>query len=104
LLLKPLEMATKEISGDHYVIAGIIIPLVYCIRKKMNEFNVTSETANALKTFLSAELTKRFCQIELMNLLTISTILDPRYYHLDIIRVDIDIFIVDLRNLIFKTR
>ncbi|KAJ8882280.1 hypothetical protein PR048_018768 [Dryococelus australis] len=42
-LLKPFEYATKELSGEKYVIISKIIPLINCLKTKVEAVQGTSE-------------------------------------------------------------
>lgn len=77
--LKPLELVTKEMSGDKYVTCSKIIPLVSCMINKIRNLQAETATACYLKDHLLIHIDKRFKNIEKINIYAFSTILDPRF-------------------------
>ena len=73
-VLKPFEATTREVSADKYVSISKIIPLARSLQ------HLTSGTDKdiTLVTELTAQLRRRFTNIESAHLLAISTLLDPR--------------------------
>ena len=72
-VLKPFEATTREVSADKYVSISKIIPLARSLQ------HLTSGTDKdiTLVTELTAQLRRRFTNIESAHLLAISTLLDP---------------------------
>ncbi|CAB3230265.1 unnamed protein product [Arctia plantaginis] len=79
LVLRPLEAATKEISGDRYCTSSKVIPLVHCLVLKIQPLQLEDSLANELKSFVLNEIEKRMGAIERVTPLAIATVLDPRY-------------------------
>lgn len=80
LILRPLEVATKEISGDKYCTISKIIPLVRCIFSKITSAGVVGEpVAREVQKLALQEITKRMGSIEHVTPLAIANILDPRF-------------------------
>ena len=73
-VFKPFLEATENISGDKYVSASMIIPLVKLLRKSM-----MSHTSFPLAAKLSAELSQRFAPIEGAYVTAVTTLLDPHF-------------------------
>ncbi|XP_011703008.1 PREDICTED: uncharacterized protein LOC105459036, partial [Wasmannia auropunctata] len=80
-VMSPIEAATKEICGEHYTTGSKVIPLINCLKKKINNlsFDLISPTALKLLDSLSANINMRFGAVEQVTILAISTILDPRF-------------------------
>ncbi|XP_075213813.1 E3 SUMO-protein ligase ZBED1-like [Lycorma delicatula] len=80
LILRPLEVATKEISADKYCTTSKIIPLVRCIFSKITSAGVAGEpVAREVQKLALQEITKRMGSIEHVTPLAIANILDPRF-------------------------
>ncbi|KAH9634429.1 hypothetical protein HF086_008263 [Spodoptera exigua] len=79
LVLRPLEAATKEVSGDRYCTSSKVIPLVHCLVLKIQPLQLEDSLANELKSFVLNEIEKRMGAIERVTPLAIATVLDPRY-------------------------
>jgi len=77
-VLKPMEVATRELCGQKYVTGSTVIPLINCLIKKTESIYLTHPTALTLKRTMLDNLNKRFGRMEERGLLSISTILDPR--------------------------
>ncbi|XP_066596475.1 E3 SUMO-protein ligase ZBED1-like [Prorops nasuta] len=78
-LLKPFENATKIISGEKYLTASKVIPIVNTLKIKLIETISETEIGNEMKHLLLEKFQERFSNIENEKILTISTILDPRF-------------------------
>ncbi|XP_017475565.1 PREDICTED: zinc finger BED domain-containing protein 4-like [Rhagoletis zephyria] len=81
-VLKPFEIATKEISGENFVTVSKVIPIVKTLRAQMrNEMlkNASSDLVLKMKTLLNNQLTTRFKNIEDNHILALSCVLDPRF-------------------------
>lgn len=81
LVLGPLEVATREISGEHYVTASKIIPLINCINNSMKALDtkLVTDASIQLRAAVIKNLDKRFSQKEFVHTLAIATLLDPRF-------------------------
>ena len=80
-VLRPIEVLTKELCGERYVTSSKLIPMVNCLKKKVESLRIKVKTATAksLLSRLVSEISKRFGQIESSHVNAISTILDPRF-------------------------
>ncbi|CAH2090993.1 unnamed protein product [Euphydryas editha] len=64
LILRPLELATKEICGDKYCTTSKIIPLVHCIFSNITSVAVKEPVAKEVQKLVLQEMTKRMGPIE----------------------------------------
>jgi len=82
-ILSSLEKITVEMSGEGYVTCSKIIPIVNCLAKTMEKLSPNTETGKILHRNIQNQILKRFysdeSNIEKNDILTISTILDPRF-------------------------
>lgn len=78
-ILRPLETITKEVSGEDYVTASKIIPIVSCLTETYNAMKTSTDVGAKTKTLIIEGLKKRFGQVEQVHLLAAATILDPRF-------------------------
>lgn len=78
-LLKPLELVTKEISGQNYITTSKVIPLAHTIKSKVENLTPTSEIGIALQLQLLSQINKRFDKMEHSHILAMTTVLDPRF-------------------------
>jgi len=81
-LLRPLEVATKELCGEQYFSSSMVIPIVHLLETKINESITTQNLSNQLKNAIKLKCSKRLGQIENVTFLAIATILDPRFKRL----------------------
>lgn len=81
-LLKPFEFITREASAENYVTISKIIPMISCLRTKMQNFTSTFSVVKDLQSALKVEIEKRFGNIESNSMVAIATILDPRFKNL----------------------
>ncbi|CAD0205153.1 unnamed protein product [Chrysodeixis includens] len=79
MVLRPLEAATKEISGDKYCTSSKIIPLVRCMLSKITSAVIEDPVAKEVQKLAINELNKRMGSIEHVTALAIACILDPRF-------------------------
>lgn len=79
MVLRPLEAATKEISGDKYCTSSKIIPLVRCMLSKITSAIIEDPTAKEVQKLAINEINKRMGPIEHVTALAIANILDPRF-------------------------
>lgn len=78
-LLAPLESATRDISGEHYLTVSMAIPVVKNLKSQINAISPTSTIATNLKKHISSEIKKRLDTTESISVLGIGTLLDPRF-------------------------
>ncbi|KAL4123342.1 hypothetical protein QTP88_015539 [Uroleucon formosanum] len=78
-VLRPMEVATKELCGQKYVTGSKVIPLINCLIKKTESINLSNPIALTLKQAMLDNLYKRFGRMEEISLLSVATILDPRF-------------------------
>ncbi|XP_072375547.1 E3 SUMO-protein ligase ZBED1-like [Diabrotica undecimpunctata] len=78
-ILLPLETATKQLSGEKYTTSSIVIPMIFNIKKKIEGSTPKYEIGKKLKESLLGECNKRFGMAEQVHLLSVSTLLDPRF-------------------------
>ncbi|XP_063931343.1 zinc finger BED domain-containing protein 4-like [Zophobas morio] len=81
-LLGPFEDATKNISGEKYVSGSLVIPMTNCIKTSLHRINVSNPFAKNLKKELEAQIEKKLDPLETNILLSIATIVDPRFKRL----------------------
>lgn len=74
-------LIAKEINlcAQKYITGSKIIPLMHCLIKKIESIEVNVVVATALKLNLSNNLQTRFGRVEYVEILSIVTILDPRF-------------------------
>lgn len=77
--MRPLEVITKEISGENYVTASKIIPIVFCLSETYNTMENSTDIGAKIRTLIVDGLKKRFGMVEQVHLLAAATILDPRF-------------------------
>ncbi|XP_026826929.1 zinc finger BED domain-containing protein 1 [Ooceraea biroi] len=77
--LAPFKEATTQISGDKYVTASIVLPLCHNVLDTLNELKLTTNAAMELKKNLLKEIQIKYVPLERNKLLTIATLLDPRF-------------------------
>lgn len=78
-ILRPLEAATKEISGDKYCTGSKVIPLVRCMLSKLKTFTTDEPLVMEVQKLVLKEINKRMGAIEQVSSLAIATIFDPRF-------------------------
>ncbi|XP_071567441.1 E3 SUMO-protein ligase ZBED1-like isoform X2 [Temnothorax nylanderi] len=80
-VLQPLEELTRELCGERFVTASKVIPLINCLKKKIENLRGSLKTQIALSLLdrLEKSISMRFGQIENNSIMAASTILDPRF-------------------------
>lgn len=78
-VLRPIEAATKEVSGDKYCTSSKVIPLIHCLLLKVKTLRLEESLAKELQSLVLKEIDKRMGVIERVTPLAIATILDPRF-------------------------
>lgn len=78
-VLRPIEVATREVSGQKYITSSKVIPLTRMIGNKIIALQPKTTIGIQLQKSLLSEMKKRLLPIESVNILAVSTILDPRF-------------------------
>lgn len=78
-ILGPFELATKEFSTEKHISACKVIPIPVLLEKKLTYLKCSTKEAKQLLDQLRIESFKRFHNVQKINLLAVSTILDPRF-------------------------
>ncbi|XP_023312348.1 zinc finger BED domain-containing protein 4-like [Anoplophora glabripennis] len=81
-VLKPLENATKTISGDQYITGSMVIPLtngVYSVYMNLKNKNNIQESAMKVVISIIKGLDDRLGNLERSKTFAVSTYLDPRF-------------------------
>jgi len=78
-ILEILEKVTSEISGQKYATMSLVIPIISCINDNLSTMLPTSRIGVEFKNAITDEMKKRFEFIEKNYLLSVSTIIDPRF-------------------------
>lgn len=79
-ILKPFERVTKNISGQDYLTASLVIPLVNGLNSALNKIEVPeNECVQRVLINFKRSLKERLGNSENSNTLSIATFLDPRF-------------------------
>ncbi|XP_058822371.1 zinc finger BED domain-containing protein 4-like [Topomyia yanbarensis] len=80
-LLWPFYDATVEMSAEKTTTASKVIPLISMINIELSKVEIPDRDicAQSLKKFLTGEMVRRFGEAEYNMLLTMATLLDPRF-------------------------
>ena len=78
-LLRPFDEATSDISGENYVTASKVLPLIKILNENLEQVTVVCEESVRLKAILKTNLKKRFDNFEQKQVLAIASTLDPRF-------------------------
>ena len=78
-IMEPIRSVITEISGDTYPTSSMIIPILNCMRRKIDSIIPNTDIGREFKGRLQSAMESRFKVTEYNSLLRISTILDPRY-------------------------
>lgn len=84
-LLANLERLTREFSGESYITASMVIPLLNCFLKAIQPSTPKSSIGLQLKDTLLKEFDARFKDREHAHLLAIPMVLDPRFKNIHFI-------------------
>jgi len=79
LLLGIIEKLTKELSTEKYVMSSKIIPVIVCTQNLIKNEKPVFNIAKKLQIKLLEEFAYRCGKLEYNPILSISTILDPRF-------------------------
>ncbi|KYN04655.1 Zinc finger BED domain-containing protein 4, partial [Cyphomyrmex costatus] len=78
-LMKPIENVITEISGQSYPTCSVIIPLVYCMKCIIHDNRPSTEIGIVFKENLQSAIENRCKNFENNEIMSIATILDPRF-------------------------
>lgn len=78
-ILRPIEVATREVCGEKYVTCSKVIPLTRLLNTKITTLEPKQAIAENLKNNVIAEIKKRLLPTEYVNILAVATLLDPRF-------------------------
>lgn len=79
MLLGVIEKLTRELSTEKYVMSSKIIPILVCTQNLIKNKKPTFSVAKNLQTKLLEEFTYRCDKFEYNSILSICSILDPRF-------------------------
>eukprot|EP00102_Acyrthosiphon_pisum_P010540 XP_008178886.1 PREDICTED: zinc finger BED domain-containing protein 4-like [Acyrthosiphon pisum] len=79
MLLGVIEKLTRELSTEKYVVSSKIIPILVCTQNLIKNQKSTFSVAKNLQTKLLEEFTYRCGKFEYNPILSICSILDPRF-------------------------
>ncbi|GBP96486.1 Zinc finger BED domain-containing protein 4 [Eumeta japonica] len=77
--LRPIEVATREVSGDKYCTSSKVIPLIHCLILKVESLQLEDSLGKDLQSLVLKEIAKRMSVIQNVTTLAIATIVDPRF-------------------------
>ncbi|KYM96901.1 Zinc finger BED domain-containing protein 4 [Cyphomyrmex costatus] len=78
-LMKPIENVITEISGQSYPTCNVIISLVYCMKCIIHDNRPSTEIRIVFKENLQSAIENRCKNFENNEIMSIATILDPRF-------------------------
>lgn len=78
-ILRPFESATKILSGEKYLTAGKVLPVISMTRYALDLTTPQTNLGKDLKSKISLLFEKRFEDIESDTRMVIATLLDPRF-------------------------
>ncbi|XP_046668494.1 zinc finger BED domain-containing protein 4-like [Homalodisca vitripennis] len=78
-VLRPLESATSEISGQYYVTGSLAIPIAHITKQKLDCLDPKTNAGKEFHKQILKQFNTRFGNIEQVHLLAVATILDPRF-------------------------
>ncbi|KAK9879417.1 hypothetical protein WA026_006485 [Henosepilachna vigintioctopunctata] len=78
-ILRPLEVITKEISGEDYITTSKIVQIVSWLTETYNKMKNLTDIFAKTRTLIIDGLKKRFRNVEQVHLLTAATTLDSRF-------------------------
>ncbi|XP_011880238.1 PREDICTED: zinc finger BED domain-containing protein 1-like [Vollenhovia emeryi] len=82
-LLKPFDEATKIVSGEQYLTGSKVIPIVNTLKNKLDMLTPSTEIGIHFKNVIEHQFARRLNNIEKVQPLAISTILDPRFKNIN---------------------
>ncbi|XP_045462939.1 E3 SUMO-protein ligase ZBED1-like [Harmonia axyridis] len=78
-VLKPLEYMSKELSGEDYITASRVFPMINCAMHTYENNIFEMEESKLLNNLILTEMRKRLSKAEHIPVLAVSTLLDPRF-------------------------
>lgn len=78
-LLKPLEEITREWSAEKYVNLSKVIPMINGLTEQLHILEPNTAMGKQLEIVMLAEISKRFGQVERVQMFAIATLLDLRF-------------------------
>lgn len=78
-MVSRLEVATKEQCGEKDINKSKVIPLIHCLIKKCETIIILDPISLQLKSLLLDNLERQSGKVEKIPILSIATILDPRF-------------------------
>ena len=78
-IMDSVRCVITEISGDSYPTCSVIIPIIRCMEKKINSINPQTDIGQKFKSKIQTAISQRFKKFEHIPLLSVATILDPRF-------------------------
>lgn len=78
-ILRPLEAATRALCGEKYATASMVIPTIGANIEFLTNYTVASKDVLLFRAVLVQKLHTRFQYIETDEVLSVATILDPRF-------------------------
>lgn len=79
LIFKSIQNVITEISGDSYLTGSIAIPIIRNLKLCINKLKSNTKMGKDLMLCISEALEKRFKELESNRVLTVATILYPRF-------------------------
>jgi hypothetical protein len=78
-ILAPLESATRNLCGESYSTASMIIPTIRAAINHLTKFTVSSAEVMKFRACLVVNLNDRFASAEANKVTATASILDPRF-------------------------
>lgn len=78
-LLEPLESATRNLCGDSYATASMVIPVIRTCINQLSEYVLNCQEVLKFRACLIKNMNTRFNDIENNKLFCCATLLDPRF-------------------------
>ena len=78
--LSPLHELTSALCGEKYVTVSAVIPMIELLKSKTLKVDpADSQLTRSLKNLIEDDLSQRYMDDEVMSLLDITSVLDPRF-------------------------
>ena len=78
-VLKPLSYLTDALAGEKQVTASAVLPVLVLVNSKMDQSATDTALAKEIKQKIWADLSSRYGNREVSDMLNIATFLDPRF-------------------------
>ncbi|XP_066588078.1 E3 SUMO-protein ligase ZBED1-like [Prorops nasuta] len=100
-VLQPLEILTKELCAEKFVTVSKVIPLINCLKSKLETLKESLRTlvAKLLRDCFNESITHKLGQVDNNSIIAISTILDPRFKKLHLKPIPCSSAIVEIFRL-----